>query len=75
MEEYKNIYSNLQFVALEIAKFVGEPEKMGLWIGVVKKIGTEKSYAIMSQMKQQDERNPIKSRARYFMSVAFKTKQ
>lgn len=69
------INSKLQFTASEIAEFVGEPEKMGLWIGVVKRIGSNRAYEIMSTMKQMDidhRAAPIKSRAAYYLSLAKK---
>lgn len=69
------INSKLQFTALEIAEFVGEPEKMGFWIGVVKTIGIDRAYEIMSPMKQTDidgRAEPIKSRARLFLFLSKK---
>jgi hypothetical protein len=50
------INSELQFVACEIAEFVGEPKKVGFWIGIVKRIGKSRAYEIMSQIKDYDRR-------------------
>jgi hypothetical protein len=71
------INSELQFVAVEIAEFVGEPKKVGFWIGIVKSIGKSKAYQIMSEMKQREaeylylppERRPppVKSKAKLFI--------
>jgi hypothetical protein len=70
------INSELQLVACDIAEFVGEPDKVGFWIGQVKKIGKQRAYQILSEMKQKESgelflpperRKPIKSRAAYFI--------
>jgi len=45
------INSELQFVAVEVAEFVGEPKKVGFWIGIVKRIGKSRTYEIMSRRK------------------------
>ena len=68
------INSELQFVAYEIAEFVGEPKKVGFWIGIVKRIGKSRAYEIMSTMKDFDRRegSKIKSRAAYFLGLAKK---
>ena len=69
--------SELQFISGEIAEFCGEPKKLGKYLGIVKRIGKQKAYQILSELKQREaeylykppaERPPpIKDRAAYFI--------
>ena len=71
------INSELQFVACEIAEFVGEPNKVGFWIGQIKKIGKQRAYEILSEIRQKEQGYlylpvdkrppPIKNRPAYFL--------
>jgi hypothetical protein len=63
------INSQLQFTAAEIATFCGEPEKIGFYISLVKRIGIHQAYQIMSSMKNDDT---IKSRPKIFIYRAKK---
>ena len=69
--------SELQFIAGEIAEFCREPKNLGKYLGIVKRIGKQKAYQILSELKQKEaeylykpinERPPpIKDRAAYFI--------
>jgi hypothetical protein len=58
------INSNLQYAAVEIANFCGEPKKVGFYIAILKRIGIERGFEIMSAMKHDDT---IKSRPKIFI--------
>lgn len=64
MNKDNNIHTELHYVTDEIVKYTAEPKKFGMYLGIVKKIGREKAFEILSEMKQRDD---IKHRGKYFM--------
>ena len=59
-----NIHSELHYIAEEVSKFVGEPKRFAMYLGIIKKLGKDKTWQIISEMKQNGD---IKNRAKYFM--------
>lgn len=45
--------SELQFISGEIAEFCGEPKKLGKYLGIVKRIGKQKAFQILSELKKR----------------------
>ena len=72
-----SINSELQLLACDVAEFVGEPEKVGYWIGQIKRMGKQRAYTILSEMKQREREflyipadkrpAPIKNKPAYFI--------
>jgi hypothetical protein len=76
------INSELQYIGVQIAEFVGEKTNVGLWIGVVKRIGKSRAFEILSTMKQNEDEylhkpplyrpKSIANKAAYFLSLTKK---
>ncbi len=64
----KGIHSKIHLAAKEISEFCGEPKKFGMYLGIVKRIGPDAAYMILSEMKQSNLKEP----AKFFM---WKTKK
>lgn len=65
----RGMHSDLHYTAKEASEFCGEPRSFGLYLGIIKRIGTSRAWQIMSELKEIPDR---KSRARLFM---FKSKK
>jgi hypothetical protein len=59
----KGITSHTHLVALEVSEYVGEPKKFPMWLGIVKRVGTQKMTALLKQMKERGVTSP-----RYLMA-------
>lgn len=63
----KNLHSGIHATAREVSVFCGEPKRFGQYLGIVKRIGMQRAYQIMSEIKQSDG---VKNRASLFMYKA-----
>ena len=63
------IHSQAHLLAGEISQYCGEPKKFGLYLGVIKWIGTERAAFVFGQLK--DSVN-VKTPGRLFMYLSKK---
>ena len=66
------LYSQIQVVAEEISKFVGEPEKFALYAGIIRRIGIGRAYWIFSEVKDACLTGKAKTPAKLFMYLSRK---
>jgi len=71
-EENKHLHTNIHYVTDEISNFFGERKKFGMYLGIIKRIGAEKAWAIFSEIKQeikdaQKKGKPIDNPAKLFI--------
>lgn len=48
----KNLHSDIHYVADEISQYFGERKKFGMYLGIIKRIGTDKAWQLFSEIKQ-----------------------
>lgn len=48
----KGIYSEMHALAKEISEYCGEPQKFGMYLGIIKNIGLRDAYVVFSTIKQ-----------------------
>lgn len=63
----RGIYSEIHAIAKDISEYCKEPKKFALYLGVIKRIGKNRAYQILSEMKQSKD---IESRAKLFMYLS-----
>ncbi|MDP3057754.1 MAG: hypothetical protein Q8N37_04560 [bacterium] len=51
----KNLHSDIHYVADEISLYFGERKKFGMYLGIIKRIGTDKAWQLFSEIKQNAE--------------------
>lgn len=51
----KNLHSDIHYVADEISLYFGERKKFGMYLGIIKRIGTDKAWQFFSEIKQNME--------------------
>ena len=54
----RNIHSYLHELTREVANYVGEPKKFGLWLGVIKNAGEGKTKDVLARMKERNIASP-----------------
>lgn len=54
-KENKNLHSDIHYVTDEISNYFGERKKFGMYLGIIKRIGTEKAWQFFSEIKQNAE--------------------
>jgi len=65
-----NLHSEDHMLAKEIADFCQEPKKFGMFLGVIKRIGTDKARYILGNIK--DRITPAREPGKMFMWMARK---
>lgn len=48
----KNLHSDIHYATDEISNYFGERKKFGMYLGIIKRIGTEKAWQLFSEIKQ-----------------------
>jgi len=59
-ERNKNIHSEAHFLADEISTTFGERKMFGMYLGVIKRIGTARAKQIFGEIKESNAREPGK---------------
>lgn len=54
-KENKNLHSDIHYVADEISQYFGERKKFGMYLGIIKRIGTDRAWQFFSEIKQNME--------------------
>lgn len=63
----RGIHSSIHALAKDISEYCKEPKKFALYLGIIKRIGTNRAYQIFSEIKQSKN---IKSPAKMFMHLS-----
>ena len=63
----QGIHSDIHALAKDISEYCKEPKKFALYLGVIKRIGINRAYQILSEMKQLKD---VDSRAKLFMYLS-----
>lgn len=63
----RGIHSEIHALAKDISEYCKEPKKFALYLGVIKRIGKDRTYQIFSEIKQSKN---IKSPAKMFMFLS-----
>lgn len=66
-EPIRGIHSEIHAIAKDVSEFCKEPKKFALYLGIIKRIGKNRAYQILSEMKEMKE---IDSRAKLFMYLS-----
>jgi len=63
----RGMHSEIHALAKDISEYCKEPKKFALYLGVIKRIGKDRTYRIFSEMKQSKN---IKYPAKVFMFLS-----
>jgi hypothetical protein len=67
VEPSRGIHSEIHALAKDISEYCKEPKKFALYLGIIKRIGKNRTYQIFSEIKQS---KTIKSPAKMFMYLS-----
>jgi hypothetical protein len=56
----KNLHSQIHWLADEVSNFFKEPKKFAMYLGIIKRIGFDKSYQIFHEIKESNAKEPRK---------------
>lgn len=54
-KENKHLHADIHYATDEISNFFRERKKFGMYLGIIKRIGTEKAWRFFSEIKQNME--------------------
>ncbi|HUT96319.1 MAG TPA: hypothetical protein VMW82_02000 [Candidatus Paceibacterota bacterium] len=63
----RGMHSEIHAITKDISEYCKEPKKFALYLGIIKRIGKNRAYQILSEMKQSKD---IESRAKLFMYLS-----
>lgn len=63
----KGMHSEIHALAKDISEYCKEPKKFGLYLGIIKRIGLDRTFQIFGELKQS---KTITSRAKIFMYLS-----
>lgn len=66
-KKLRGIHSEIHALAKDISEYCKEPKKFALYLGIIKRIGKNRTYQIFSEIKQS---KTIKSPAKIFMYLS-----
>ena len=55
----RGIHSEEHELAKQLTEYFHEPKKFGMWLGIIKKHGTQKVYQAFAEVKQSNARRPV----------------
>jgi len=68
----KGMHSEIHALAKDISEYCGEPERFGMYLGIIKNLGMRRSYEIFGELRQSEAETKGKL---FVYKSKFKTKE